>query len=338
MHGGSHGRAWTSGHPDQDKPRSDSWSLRLAVAADEFALTAADAKHRPCRRTSAGRCAGLAPRRPPSRASILGMPATRCSTDGLGVAGGSVAIAEPDLEQSWLWTTPNRQALGIAAVCDAAPPNSDVYAVGNTNLWFADESPFAARAGTLAASSRPDPGDVAAQRRAHRPSRHRLRRQPRHQAAFPEHRPAPATSSTPTGRTMPRIEPTAVINPMFGHGTGTLSILAGKDIDGESFGAAANLEIVPIRVANWVVLFKQQRDRPRPSTTSTPLCGDEATRVHVVTMSMGGIASRPGPTPSTRSTRAASSSSPPPATISATCRRASSSIRRASSASSPRAA
>ncbi len=28
---------------------------------------------------------------------------------GLGVAGGSVVLAEPDLEQTWLWTTPNRQ-------------------------------------------------------------------------------------------------------------------------------------------------------------------------------------------------------------------------------------
>jgi hypothetical protein len=37
---------------------------------------------------------------------------------------------------------------------------------------------------------------------------------------------------------------------MLGHGTGTLSILAGKDLDGQSFGAAGNLDIVPVRVAS----------------------------------------------------------------------------------------
>ena len=58
---------------------------------------------------------------------------------GLGVAGGDVVFAEPDLEQTWLWTSPNRQALAIAG-CDAAPPNHDVYATGNTNLWFVDEA------------------------------------------------------------------------------------------------------------------------------------------------------------------------------------------------------
>ena len=55
------------------------------------------------------------------------------------MAGGDVVFAEPDLEQTWLWTSPNRQALAIAG-CDAAPPNHDVYATGNTNLWFVDEA------------------------------------------------------------------------------------------------------------------------------------------------------------------------------------------------------
>ena len=77
---------------------------------------------------------------------------------------------------------------------------------------------------------------------------------------------------------------------MFGHGTGTLSILAGKDIDGVSFGAAAALEIVPVRVANWVVLFSNSAIA-RAFDYVHSLCDDEATRIHVVSMSMGGIAS-----------------------------------------------
>ena len=59
---------------------------------------------------------------------------------GLGVAGGDVVLAEPDLEQRWLWASPNRQAFGIAGGCDPMPPNGDVYAIGNTNLWFVDEA------------------------------------------------------------------------------------------------------------------------------------------------------------------------------------------------------
>ena len=77
---------------------------------------------------------------------------------------------------------------------------------------------------------------------------------------------------------------------MFGHGTGTLSILAGKDIDGQSLGAAGNLDIVPVRVANWVVLFSNSAIA-RAFDYVHSLCDDEATRIHVVTMSMGGIAS-----------------------------------------------
>jgi hypothetical protein len=47
------------------------------------------------------------------------------------VAGGEVVMAEPDLEQSQLVDQP--AALGIAGACDAVPPDSDVYAIGNTN-------------------------------------------------------------------------------------------------------------------------------------------------------------------------------------------------------------
>ena len=50
---------------------------------------------------------------------------------GLGFAGqAGVAFAEPDLEQSWLWTTERRQALGLTGECDKAEPqDSDVYAM-----------------------------------------------------------------------------------------------------------------------------------------------------------------------------------------------------------------
>ena len=209
-------------------------------------------------------------------------------TDGLGVAGGTVAIAEPDLEQSWQWTTPNRQAMGIAAVCEAAPPNSDVYAVGTTNLWFADESHSQLEE---ASSQVPAPNPGTSPRRV-------VRIAHLDTGYDPNHATRPRFLNTGLARNFVDADrpndatdrPTALINPMFGHGTGTLSILAGNDIDGESFGAAGNLDIVPIRVANWVVLFKNSAIAQAMDYVHS-LCASEDTRVHVVTMSMGGIAS-----------------------------------------------
>jgi hypothetical protein len=212
---------------------------------------------------------------------------------GLGVAGGDVVMAEPDLEQSWLWTTPNRQALGIAgardvAACAAVAPDSDVYALGNTNLWFADEahSQLEQMRDRVAV---PDPTTSPRQvvRIAHldtgyddgHAAKPRFLNTRLARNFVDDDRPNDATD-----------KPTAVINPMFGHGTGTLSILAGKDIDGLSFGAAGGLDIVPIRVANWVVLFRNSAIA-RAFDYVHSLCDDEATRVHVLTMSMGGIAS-----------------------------------------------
>jgi len=83
-----------------------------------------------------------------------------------------------------------------------------------------------------------------------------------------------------------------------GHGTGTLSILAGGRFkfaqDGyefdEELGGAPQARLVPVRVGNSVVQL----------TTSTvaqgiayagALCADPATRVDVMSMSMGGVAS-----------------------------------------------
>ncbi len=207
---------------------------------------------------------------------------------GLGVAGGDVVMAEPDLEQNWLWTTPNRQAMGIAAACQAAPPNSDVYGVGNTNLWFADEahSQLEEARGQVVA---PNPGNAPRKvvRIAHLDTGY-----------DDNHATKPRFLNTRLARNFVDADrpndatdrPTALINPMFGHGTGTLSILAGNDIDGESFGAARDLDIVPIRVANWVVLFKNSAIA-RAFDYVHSLCDREDTRVHVLTMSMGGIAS-----------------------------------------------
>ena len=203
--------------------------------------------------------------------------------DGLGVAGGTVAMAEPDLEQQWVWTNPNRQAFGLTGSCDAVPSNSDVYAIGNTEYWFADEDHSQL--------------DMARDSLGGAPG-NRVRIAHLDTGYDPNHATKPKFLRTDLARNFVDANrptdatdmPTALINPMFGHGTGTLGILAGNTIDNHLLGGAANLEIVPVRVANWVVLFRNSAIAQAFDYVHS-LWDDDSKRVHVVTMSMGGIAS-----------------------------------------------
>lgn len=85
---------------------------------------------------------------------------------------------------------------------------------------------------------------------------------------------------------------------MPGHGTGTLSILAGSklainDYEFDDYiGLYDSIEIVPIRIAESVVLFKAGSFVKALDYVVNELNKDESTRIHVITMSMGGVASR----------------------------------------------
>lgn len=84
---------------------------------------------------------------------------------------------------------------------------------------------------------------------------------------------------------------------MPGHGTGTLSILAGikNKIDQYKFedyiGLYDSIEIVPIRIAKSVVLFKSSAFVRALDYVVNELYNNDASRVHIITMSMGGLAS-----------------------------------------------
>jgi hypothetical protein len=83
-----------------------------------------------------------------------------------------------------------------------------------------------------------------------------------------------------------------------GHGTGTLSILAGGKFEfsanGYAFddilGGAPAAKIVPIRVGNSVVQLTT-KNVALGINYAADLCANEATRIHVLSMSMGGVAS-----------------------------------------------
>jgi len=79
----------------------------------------------------------------------------------------------------------------------------------------------------------------------------------------------------------------------LGHGTGTLSILAGTALPGQPpvLGGAPFAEIVPVRVANRVVLFSNSSiAQAFDYVHKLNVAG--ANRVDIITMSMGGLASQ----------------------------------------------
>lgn len=85
---------------------------------------------------------------------------------------------------------------------------------------------------------------------------------------------------------------------MPGHGTGTLSVLAGNRLSlpfcgfDDYFGLIDHVEIVPIRIARGVVLLKSAAFVRAMDYVLNELHEKEDTRIHIITMSMGGVASR----------------------------------------------
>jgi len=83
-----------------------------------------------------------------------------------------------------------------------------------------------------------------------------------------------------------------------GHGTGTLSILSGARVTftqhgyqfDEELGGVLKARIVPVRVGNSVVQLTTS-SVAKGIDYAASLCNSEATRVHVISMSMGGVAS-----------------------------------------------
>ena len=86
-----------------------------------------------------------------------------------------------------------------------------------------------------------------------------------------------------------------------GHGTGTLCLLAGGRLDGLMFadenrsdrdylGGAPHADVIPVRIAPSVVLMRTSGFAQGLDYLLAPN-GDESLRVHVVSMSMGGVCS-----------------------------------------------
>ena len=207
-------------------------------------------------------------------------------TGGLGIAAAPIEFAEPDLTQRWLIGDEKALGIGLTASCARPAPQDASYPRDPDNFWLRQRS-HSQFDDALAALGMPDA--------ANRPRIAHL-----DTGYDPHHRSLPAhmnftlqrnfvDANRPNDATDTTVE-AALSNP--GHGTGTLGILAGKPFGTTpTIGCAPNAEIVPLRVANSVVLFANS-SIARAFDYVHRLCANPATRVHVVTMSMGGLASQ----------------------------------------------
>lgn len=205
---------------------------------------------------------------------------------GLAAADGP-EFAEPDFQQHWVSASSADQQIALTANCETVQQKTGPagYPGGPDNFWYQDKDHGQY---VQALSSVGAPPIEVAVRVAHLDTGYDASHQSlparldkAHQRNFVDKdRPNDASDDT-----------SGLFNNR-GHGTGTLSILAGKPIAPlTALGVAPFLNVVPIRVANRVELFYNSAIAQAFDYVHE-LCSTPATTVHVVTMSMGGLACR----------------------------------------------
>lgn len=208
-------------------------------------------------------------------------------TQGMGIDGLSAAdFAEPDFEQTWITGTAVQHALAAARTCDKPTDPDPRLPTSSPYTWFGDNTHSELEAARNAIGDPTDRVRIAHLDTGYDPNHITrpgfLRVQPDDNLArnfVDEDRPNDATDHT------------SGILTNLGHGTGTLSILAGAAVDGLPLGGAAFLDVIPVRVANSVVLFENSAIA-KAFDYVHQLFQDPAKRAHVITMSMGGLASQ----------------------------------------------
>ena len=205
---------------------------------------------------------------------------------GFGIAGAAAPeFAEPDLEQQWLAGDDGQLGLMLAGPCGAAEQQDPDFPRDPNPFWFRDpaHSQFDA---ALAKIGGPD---VAAKVRiAHLDTGY----DPDHKTLPKRLRRDLARNFVDADRPNDATDTSGGLLNNLGHGTGTLSILAGAGVGGGlHIGAAPFAEVVPVRVANRVVLFSNSAIAQAFDYIHS-LGTNPAKRVDIITMSMGGVASQ----------------------------------------------
>jgi hypothetical protein len=204
---------------------------------------------------------------------------------GFGVDGIAAAeFAEPDLEQQWLTGKAAEHALAVARDCRTAVPQNatpPLPALPDDN-WFQDEQHSQLESARTAIGKPANRVRIAHLDTGYDPTHEtvpQFLRRDLQKNFVDEDAPDDATDRT-TG-----------LLTNLGHGCGTLSLLAGGAVQGVPLGGAPFLEVIPIRVANSVVLFRNSAIAQALDYVHG-LFHDPTRRAHVVTMSMGGLASQ----------------------------------------------
>jgi hypothetical protein len=209
----------------------------------------------------------------------------RLLQDGFGVAGPPPKFAEPDMEQRWLAGTAAEGGQSLAQSCDTPDKQNSAFPEDEKNpYWFRDggHSQFD---DAIRAIGGPD---VAARVRiAHFDTGY----DPSH-LSLPKHlRRDIAHNFVDDGNPGDASDQTGGLLTNLGHGTGTLGILAGSAIaPATALGGAPFAEIVPLRVANRVVLFSNSAIAK--AFDYVHKLNAAGTRIDIITMSMGGLASQ----------------------------------------------
>lgn len=199
----------------------------------------------------------------------------------MGVAGGgAVVFAEPDLEQKWEPESQEDALAALGAACSPDPQDSG-YPTEPKNDWYRN-------AGHGQFSKLAKGADGTGVRIAHLDT-----------GFDPQHASRPTNLEVDLGKNYvdddkpdDASDDSSGIWNNRGHGTGTLSILAGTSVPNVGIpGVASKASVIPIRVANRVVLFRNSAIAKAFDYVHS-LCQSPNTFVDVVTMSMGGLASQ----------------------------------------------
>jgi hypothetical protein len=206
---------------------------------------------------------------------------------GFGLAGAAApSFAEPDLAQQWVTGRDAELGLTLAQSCDQADPqNADFPRITDQPLWFRDSTHSQFDAAITAIGG---PNIASKVRIAHFDTGY----DPEHDTVPLRLRPDLARNFVDDGSPNDARDQTSGLLTNLGHGTGTLSILAGAGKNGQPpLGGAPFAEIVPVRVADRVVLFSNSAIAQAFDYVHG-LNADATTRVDIITMSMGGLASQ----------------------------------------------
>jgi hypothetical protein len=204
---------------------------------------------------------------------------------GFGMAGASAPeFVEPDLPQRWLAGDEAELPLMLGGSCAAAKDQDQRFPTNSNPFWFRDPD----HAQFDAALQKLGGHDISAKVRiAHFDTGY----DPKHKSLPAHLRADLAYNFVDDGHSNDATDTSTGPLNNFGHGTGTLSILAGAAVNGGApIGAAPFVEVVPVRVANGVVLFYTSAiakafDYVHGLNSSNK-------RVDIITMSMGGLASQ----------------------------------------------